>query len=487
MRRRDEAAIQLPPPVAPPTPLRRARLQQQVVASVSAHPAVRQGDVLTVCRHITKQAASLLGIERVSVWLFNAEVTELVCMDLYLLSQDTHSAGAVLAKNAFQEEFAYLLTAKYLDAHDPYTDPRTQGYIEGYLRPNGITAMLDAVIRQGEEPLGTLCLEHVNKLHRWTDDEIIFASQLGDQVALTISLARSRALTEQLQERDRALQELNEQLERRVAERTAALRGTQQALMDSERLAALGSIVAGVAHELSTPLGNARMTSTTLSEHVRSFAEVVASGRLMKSALVAHLQDQQQCAELIERNLQAAVTLIEAFKSVSVDQASGARRKFALHQVVRDVLETLGPTLQRARCDITFQLELPTDLEFDSYPGPVGQLIVNFVNNAILHGFEGRSDGRIRISATRHNEAVRLVFADNGCGIDNDRLGRVFEPFYTTKLGKGGSGLGLHLVYNLVTKTLGGQIAVGHAPGGGAAFTVDLPLRAPDPPHNPSA
>jgi two-component system, NtrC family, sensor kinase len=465
--------------LSPPTPLRRARLHQQVVASVSSHPAVRQGDVLTVCHHITSQVAQLLGIERVSVWLFNAELTELVCQDLYLLSQNQHSAGAVLKQSAFADEFAYLLTSKHLAAHDPYNDPRTQGYIEGYLRPNGITAMLDGVIRLGEEPVGTLCLEHVNRLHRWTDDEITFVTQLGDQVALTVSLARSQALTTQLQQRDRALQELNEQLERRVEERSEALRSAQQALLDSERLAALGSIVAGVAHELSTPLGNARMTSTTLSEHVRSFAELVASGRLMKSALVAHLQDQQQCADLIERNLQAAVTLIEAFKSVSVDQASGARRKFALHQVVRDVLETLGPTLQRARCDITFQLELPTDLEFDSYPGPVGQLIVNFVNNAILHGFEGRSDGRIRISATRRKDGVRLVFADNGCGIAADRLGRVFEPFYTTKLGKGGSGLGLHLVYNLVTKTLGGQIAVGHAPGGGAAFTVDLPLRAP--------
>lgn len=476
MRRPTDAAPH--PPVA--TPLRRARLQQQAVASVSSHPGVRQGDVLTVCRHITRQVAQLLGIERVSVWLFNPAVTELVCQDLYLLSQDQHSAGAVLRQSEFTEEFAYLLTAKCLAAHDPYSDPRTQGYIDGYLRPNGITAMLDAVIRLGEEPVGTLCLEHVNQTHRWTDDEITFASQLGDQVALTVSLARAQALTDQLQERDRALHELNEQLERRVQERTNALRSTQQALMESERLAALGSIVAGVAHELSTPLGNARMTSTTLSEQVKVFAETVASGRLMKSTLEAHLQEQRQCAELIERNLQVAASLIEAFKSVSVDQASGARRRFALHQVVRDVLETLGPTLQRARCDIEFQLELPIDIELDSYPGPLGQVLVNFVNNALLHAFEGRATGRVRLSATRHQDRVRLVFADDGCGIAPDRLGRVFEPFYTTRLGKGGSGLGLHLVYNLVTKTLGGHIAVDHAEGGGAVFTVDLPLRGPD-------
>lgn len=461
------------------TPLRRARLQQQVVASVSAHPAVRQGDVLTLCKHITTQVATLLGIERVSVWLFNPEVDELICHDLYLLSQNSHSAGAVLAKAAFAEEFAYLLTAKVLDAHDPYTDPRTQGYIEGYLKPNGITAMLDAVIRQGEELVGTLCLEHVNQVHRWTDDEITFASQLGDQVALTVSMARGHALTAQLQERDRALQELNEQLERRVQERTTALRSAQQALLDNERMVALGSIVAGVAHELSTPLGNARMTSTTLSEHVKAFAGTIESGQLKKSTLLEHLRHQQQCAELIERNLQAAVSLIDAFKSVSVDQASGARRSFALHQVVRDVLETLGPTLQRARCQVVVDHDLAPDLLFDSYPGPIGQLVVNFINNALLHGFEGRAQGRITLRARREGDGVRLVFADDGCGIAPDRLGRVFEPFYTTKLGKGGSGLGLHLVYNLVTKTLGGQIAVGNATTGGAVFTVDLPLRAP--------
>ncbi len=470
----------LSPLAAASTPLQRVRLQQQVVAQVSASPAVRQGDVLAVCQLITGQVAQLLGIERVSVWLFNTACDELICQDLYLLSSGSHSSGAVLRKAEFEDEFNYLLTAKHLDAHDPYTDPRTLGYIEGYLRPNRITAMLDAVVRLGEELIGTVCLEHVDVAHRWSDDEIVFSSQLGDQVALTLSVARTREVTEQLQQRDRELQALNEQLEQRVQARTRALQHTQSALMESERLAALGGVVAGVAHELSTPLGNARMGASTLFDQITAFAPIVESGRLGKSALMKHMAQQQACAELINRNLESAAALIEAFKSVSVDQSSGARRAFALHQVVHDVLETLSPSLQRGRTAVEVEHQLPTDLLFDSYPGPLGQVLANLVNNALLHAFEGRDRGQLRLQAQRLGEdRVVLVFADDGVGIPADLLSRIFEPFFTTKFGRGGSGLGLHLVYNWITKTLGGQISVRSKLAEGTAFRLELPLRAP--------
>lgn len=281
------------------------------------------------------------------------------------------------------------------------------------------------------------------------------------------------------------LEALNASLESRVQERTQALQSaidhlqrTQEELVRSEKLAGLGALVAGVAHELNTPIGNAVMVSSTLRDLQQQFDDSVTQG-LKRSTLQQFQGHWREATEVIERNLRRAAELIASFKQVAVDQSSYQRRPFELGEVLHELHLTLSPTLRRSQVELLD--EAPPGLRMDSYPGPLTQVLMNLVNNAVVHAFEGRPHPhqvRIRAEALP-SQRVRLTVTDNGCGVDPAHLSRLFDPFFTTKLGRGGSGLGLHIVYTLVTGLLGGSVQVSSQPGQGCTVTLDLPCEAP--------
>lgn len=292
---------------------------------------------------------------------------------------------------------------------------------------------------------------------------------------------------------EHALRELNRDLEKRVAERTASLAGanadlqrtlahldaTRETLVQSEKMAALGSLVAGVAHELNTPLGNSLMATTTLQGEARSFTDEMQQG-LRRSALERLLSQVAQATQITQRNLERALDLVSSFKQVAVDQTSAQRRSFALEEVVREIMLTLKPTISRTRHQVT--AEIPPDIELDSYPGALGQILTNLVSNALVHGLgeQAGTGGVIRIEAERLDKhSVRLSVRDNGAGIAPDLLPRVFDPFVTTRMGRGGTGLGLNIAYNLARNVLGGGLSVSSAPGHGACFELRMPCTAP--------
>lgn len=274
-----------------------------------------------------------------------------------------------------------------------------------------------------------------------------------------------------------ALQELNQELEARVAARGRELHLAMGQLVQSEKLAALGSLVAGIAHELNTPLGNVLTVASTLRDETARFGERLLSGNIRRSEVSAATETLREAGELIERNAARAAKLIADFKQVAVDQSSARRRRFDLAEVLNEMLSTLHPLLGRSGHVVC--LDVPEGIEMNSYPGPLEQIVTNFVTNSLNHGFEHTAAGHISLSARREGERVLFRYADNGCGIAESALGHLFDPFFTTKLGQGGSGLGLYIVYNLVTGVLGGRIDVRSAPGAGTEFTLDLPLAAP--------
>jgi len=278
--------------------------------------------------------------------------------------------------------------------------------------------------------------------------------------------------------------QLNTTLEQRVLDRTqeltdamGQLRAAQSELVRSEKMSALGSLVAGIAHELNTPIGNSLTVASTLQDHASSFSESMAKG-LTRSRLDEFVTNTQQGAGILMRGLQHAAELVSSFKQVAVDQTSLNRRTFDLQSTVLEILLTLGPGIRKSSHSVV--TDIPPDIVMDSFPGPLGQVLTNLINNALLHAFDGREHGTVTIRATLDDpQRIQLLIADDGVGIPQAHLARVFDPFFTTKLGQGGSGLGLNIVYNLVTKTLGGTIHVASTEGQGASFRMILPRKAP--------
>lgn len=288
------------------------------------------------------------------------------------------------------------------------------------------------------------------------------------------------------------LRELNAELEQRVLQRTEELEKTnseltqtlstnlaiKNELVRSEKLAALGNLVAGLAHELNTPVGNALLAASALSARTQDIGDKMDAGAIKRSDFNDYKVDCIGAAILIEKNLHRAASLIDNFKQVAVDQTAEHRRIFDLDKTIEEVVSTLEYQVRTRPIDV--HMNLHAEVSMDSYPGPVGQLIVNFFTNALAHAFPADTKGNIWITCTRDaNDTVKIEFKDDGCGIPDANLNKVFDPFFTTRMGQGGSGLGLSIAFNIATGMLGGTLELNSAQGSGTTFTVVVPRVAP--------
>lgn len=298
------------------------------------------------------------------------------------------------------------------------------------------------------------------------------------------------AMYRQVSLRQDELTALNQRLEERVQERTLALeernnelmaamenrKRMQNLLVETEKQAALGRLVAGVAHELNTPIGNALMAVSSLEEDHEKFAARIAAG-IKKTELEKILSDTREGLVIAQRNLQKAGELINSFKHVASDQTSSIRRRFTLDETLREVLLTIQPMLKRTRHAL--QTDISPSIELDSYPGVLGQIITNLITNALAHAWDEGEKGTISISAHPYKAGVRINVSDNGKGMDEEVARHIMEPFYTTKMGSGGTGLGLHIAHNAAVHILGGELTFTTAVQIGTTFFLDIPLAAP--------
>lgn len=292
------------------------------------------------------------------------------------------------------------------------------------------------------------------------------------------SRLRTRALLHKAKEAAEAGQRQAEAARAEAERALAELRAAQAQMVMQEKMASLGTLVAGVAHEVNTPVGLAVTGASQLRLEAERVQALARAGALKRSAFEDFLATVGELSALIEKNATRAGQLIQSFKEVAVDQSTEARRRFDLASYVDEVLASLSPQLRRARLAVS--AEIPAGLLVDGYPGPLAQVVTNLVMNSALHGYPDGRAGQVTITARPSGPGmVEFTYRDDGVGIPHALWPRIFEPFFTTRRGSGGSGLGLHLVYNIVTATMGGRVAVGDAPGGGAEFTLVFPLKAP--------
>lgn len=355
-----------------------------------------------------------------------------------------------------------------------------------WVNPDERKKILDQSIQGGDLSDVEVAMQRANGELRW----ISISTRTFKEPLRTLILFSYFDTTERRRAQDE-IQSLNAELEGRVARRTADLEQANQELsqtlatlktakdqlVQSEKLAALGALVAGVAHELNTPIGNGLTVASSLQFRVEELATLLDKG-MKRSDLSEFLEDTRMATDILTRNLARAGALVASFKQVAVDQTSSQRRRFLLSDLVSEILLTLNPTIRSAGCHM--QVDVADTLQMDSFPGPLGQVLNNLINNAIVHGFQQQASGTISIVARALGDAqLTLLVQDDGCGIPEADMVHVFEPFFTTRMGHGGSGLGLHIVHNLVTGVLGGTIEAQSEVGRGALFTLTLPMSAP--------
>jgi len=281
---------------------------------------------------------------------------------------------------------------------------------------------------------------------------------------------------------------LNEDLEVRVEERTQALsqsnvelnqtleelKLTQVQLLENEKMASLGGLVAGVAHEVNTPIGIVLTSISFMKEKCLNIVKAMEDQTLSAKQLTKFTEELDQGFELSLSNINRAVKLIEGFKLIAVDSVVDDARQLNLHGYLEDVLRSLRPKAKQAH--IKLQLECPDNINIYSYPGAIAQITNNLVINSLVHAFNDQESGEITIQVTQVNDNIELIYGDNGCRLDEDTKAQLFEPFYTTKRGQGGSGLGAHIVYNLVTQKLKGTIELLTEQTQGKSFKISIPL-----------
>jgi C4-dicarboxylate-specific signal transduction histidine kinase len=288
----------------------------------------------------------------------------------------------------------------------------------------------------------------------------------------TIALeAKVQKRTEELREALQQLAETNEELDHSLK----ALHETQKQLIESEKMAALGALVAGVAHEINTPVGNAITSASYINDETLKTSSLLAQSTMTKNGLEGYLNAVEESSQLTLRNLEKASELIKRFKQVATHQSELTKQQINIVEVVKDISSTMNPQL-RAK-GIKLELLTESSIIAQTYPGAISQIISNLVTNSSVHAFHGRHNPRITLSVMTQDNKVIIRCADNGSGIEQQNLTHIFEPFYTTKRGSGAHGLGLHIAYNLATEVLEGEIKCTQPQEGGTVFTVTFPLQ----------
>lgn len=330
-----------------------------------------------------------------------------------------------------------------------------------------------------------------------SEDEVgRLAEKFNGMTANLSNLIKERdAITEELVAANEELRAARNQLELKVEERTSELmalnqeliamndelvstldrlKKTQQQLLHSEKMAALGSLVAGISHEISTPLGIGVTSVSYIQKELSELSKKFAEGTLQRADLQEFIEETMLFIQTTAKNLERADLLIRSFKQISVDQTTEDKRKFNVKAYLQELMISLNPLLKNTPHHVL--VECPEELEITTYPGLLAQILTNFITNSLKHGFEKDAPGTIRIRMDQFGSLYTLTYSDDGKGMPTEVLEHIYEPFFTTKRGAdGGTGLGLHLVYNIITQKLGGEIKCFSEPGQGISLIVTFP------------
>ena len=336
-----------------------------------------------------------------------------------------------------------------------------QGAVHSALGSVDFNSWIGAPMIYQQRILGAIILQSYDAAIGYDDDDLDLLTFVADHIAA--ALVRKQT--------DDSLREKNIELQLTLER----LQLAQDELVRKEKLASLGALVAGVAHEINTPIGVAITAASHLHDQVKQISTLRQSEKLTAGDLTDFESMAIESAAMVLRNLQRADELVRSFKQVAVDQSSEQIRKFNLRTYIDEIMLSLQPKLKLTRHKII--IDCPEDIVLDTNPAAIYQTLINLVMNSLIHGFEYIKEGEIRIDVTVQGDNIMFVYSDNGCGMPEDVRMQIFDPFFTTRRGRGGTGLGMHIVYNLVTHSLRGRIKVASTLEQGTSTLITLPYQ----------
>lgn len=456
---------------------RRAERLQRALYEISAM-SVKDIDLSRFYPEVHRILGALVNARNFAVMLYYNDEHDLVGFP-YWVDEKNPDLPANLRRPAGHGLTGFVLRTRMPQRIDQqrYQALSEAGVVHHVLGPTDFNVWIGAPMLHQGKVLGVLMLQSYDPKVDYDDDDLAVLTFVAEHIAAMLARKQAddalRTAHANLATGNAALQEKNRELEMTLTHLGMA----QTELVRQEKLASLGALVAGIAHEVNTPLGICTTAVSLLMEECRRLRDSLSPAQRTEPVIKAFFDSSDELLGVLTSNTLRASGLIRSFKQVAVDQSSEQVREIALAEYIEDTLRSLRPKFKRTGHSIAVQCD--PGLRLWSIPGALSQILTNLVMNSIAHGFENTDHGHIDITATADDEGVTIDYRDDGAGMAPQALRRLFEPFYTTKRGHGGSGLGTNIVHNLVTAKLGGTIAVDSPPGAGLHYAIHLPTEPP--------
>ncbi|WNO61969.1 GAF domain-containing sensor histidine kinase [Rheinheimera sp. MMS21-TC3] len=446
---------------------------QQLLLEISLDPKIDQGNLLDASLLIITTLRQQLEVDRLSIWLLDENQQQLDCLSL--IDQeiiDSPSNLSLLSKH-FPKYFKHLTSAKKpIIIKDQANLSKSELYLN-YYQPLAIISTVEVPVRHHGKVVGVISMEHRQPRH-WTEQEITYITVFADIFSRAINAAERFDYQQQLQQ-------LNSQLELKILQRTkeltqslATLKNTQQKMIEVEKMASLGRMVAGISHEISTPLGIAVTANSHGQATLAELEALFLSGQLTKALFAQKGQVIINSINLVTNNLQRTVDLVDSIKQTALEPSASSVTKLRLAQFIPQVLSSLADEI--AACQLSITLNIPADLQLETYSSALATIIRQLIDNVCVHAFSDTTERTLQINIELIEQNWQLTLVDNGKGMSQHQLSHAFEPFFTSNRSGGSKGLGLTLVFNLVTQILQGHIQLFNK-NNGLSVQITCPLK----------
>ena len=436
---------------------------QDILNTISRNPVIDQGELLQASQLILQGIVAGLAVDRASVWLLADDARLMRCC--YLLDGNVYldDPQIILTRQQYPRYFAALDEERNIIAPDAHKHPQTSEFSEPYLSPLGICSMLDTPIRHHGVMVGIICIEHRETKH-WQTDEVVFAGFLADIYGRALSASERQRYQNELEQLNSSLEQVIEQRTLELTQSLQQLQHAQRKLIEVEKMASLGRLVAGIAHEINTPLGVAVTANSHAEATLKQLENAFQAGQLTRQQFQQSGSAIKSSISMVNDNLGRAVDLVSSFKQTAATHSDQSAETVDLSALLPKVVSSVASLLTEHNVHIS--LSVPDNMQVTSYVSPLSTILTKLIENACVHAFADNIERQIHISASNRSNYWQLDVADNGRGLTENELQRAFEPFFTSRRSQGAKGLGLTLVFNLVCHLLRGEITLSNGQTG---------------------